>query len=44
MGWGMTDVTTGAGRSLRRESLPLGSPEGEGEEEVSEGSSGSHVA
>lgn len=40
----MTDVTTGAGRSLRRESLPLGSPEGEGEEEVSEGSSGSHVA
>lgn len=40
----MTDVTTGAGRSLRRESLLLGSPEGEGEEEVSEGSSGSHVA
>lgn len=40
MGWGMADVTTGAGRSLRRESLPLGSPDALGEEEVSEGSSG----
>lgn len=37
----MADVTAGAGRSLRRESLLQGSPEAPGEEEVSEGISGS---